>query len=362
MKQTIKIFGALLMGFVCLAMGSCRQGSGDGLQVESVTITASAESVLANGRAKVVLTVEADGSDVTSLATIEYAFQESTRTEDSYWSPLNGNEFSTLQEGTYIFRATYKGVHSQTTNVEAISAESRFERHICLMDFTSASCTNCPQGMRNINARLQFNSKLRNSLHIMGMHCSYYTDVMQIDVADEIYAAFRCTVYPSFLIDMRDAGPLTSEGMDAMDKGIERSFEEYPAHSDVALVVTYDEATRQGSVEATVFSESDDNYRLALYIVEDNVKGYQKDGSLSFDDYNHRHVVRQMVSNSFMGDSLGNIGREEEKSTNYNFTIDEGWNAEKVEIYALLFDGTQTVNNVAVCALNSSVDYKYIEE
>lgn len=349
--------------FMSLLMLSCR-GS-QGADIESLTLTASAEKMWADGEDVITLKVVADGVDVSSDATFEVAYQEpATRTEDSLWGAVEGNSFKTLLVGTHTFRATYKGVESNLVTVEALEkvASSQFERHVSIMYFTYNTCTFCPSGYRVIGVQRQINKALDKVLHVLAMHCSSTSDPMYLPVADELHAASGTKLKgtPAYWVDMTYGGLLNGEDANALPGIFAAQMNDKSLHGDVAVAVSYDEATRQGSAEVEVFAENNDTYRVALYVLEDGVVGYQKDGLLESHDYVHHSVVRTMLSESWRGDVVGTlgIGQQSEKRS-YSFTVSEDWNAEKVTVVALLIDSKGVVRNCNECALGATSPYRY---
>lgn len=355
-------FFALLCSLLML---SCR-GS-QGADIESLTLTASAEQMWADGEDVITLTLVADGVDVSSDATFEVAYQEpATRTEDSLWGAVEGNSFKTLLVGSHTFRATYKGVESNLVTVEALEkvASSQFERHISLMYFTYTNCTFCPDGYRIISTQMQFNKPLGKVLHVLSMHCSDTTDPMYLPLADVLHEASGTKLKgtPAYWVDMTYGGLLSGEDATALNGIFSTQMKDTSLHGDVAVEVSYDEATRQGSAEVAVFAESNDTYRVALYVLEDGIVAPQKDGSIKDEDYVHHSVVRTMLSESWRGDVVGTlgIGQQSDKKI-YNFTLGENWNAEKVTVIALLIDSNGVVRNCNECALGASSPFRYKE-
>ena len=357
MKNLLKYIGVLMA--VALAVVGCGPEEG----VVKPTLNVSASEVVADGVESVTFEVVYNGEDVSSKAQIWC----STTNEQ-----LSVAEFSTTEQGTYEFYAIYNGL--QSNSVEVVATEyvapgphiSRFERHVCLMDLTGTGCTFCPQGYRNIILSITNNFIYSSFVHVLGFHdpnskIGTEVDPMAIDVTTKLIDDYGVTGTPWFIVDLRDGGSLTDNVGD-MTKAVDRSTEEYPAHCDVAIKSILNKDAMTCKVEAKVFAETTDNYRLALFVAEDNVKHPQLDGSIKKEDYNHRHVVRQMLSGSYKGDNLGTVKAEEEVERSYEFTIGD-WNVENLEIYALVIDGTETVNNVAVCKVDGgSAEYKYIEQ
>lgn len=326
-------------------------------------LSVSAPSVVADGVESVTFEVLYDGEDVSAKAQIWCS-----TTNEQLAQPT----FTTTEQGNYSFYAIYNGLQSNSVEVVATEAveqgphTSRFERHVCLIDLTGTGCAFCPKGYRNIVLNITNNFIYSDFVHIMSFHdpaskLDNVVDPMAIDVTSQLIDDYKVSGTPWYIVDLRDGGSLTDNAGQMTDY-VDISTEEYPAHCDAAIKTTLNKDSGVCQVEVKVFAETADDYRLALFVVEDNVKGRQLDGSITHEDYNHRHVVRQMLSGSYKGDNLGTIKAEQEVTNSYEFQVGD-WNVEQMTVCALVIDGTQTVNNVAECKVNNDeVDYKYIEE
>lgn len=305
-----------------------------------------------------------DGDDVTANATIRCITTGET---------LNGNSFTATAAGTYEFEASYKDYKSNIVKISVTAANNEepeppvtgdtknFVRHIAVMEFTGTWCTWCPDGYSLLTLVLKsFNYTER--AHILALHDkSGGEDPMGLPLTNEINNAFGPVAYPGFLIDLRDAGEIGSNSS-GIRNALKRSDNEFPAHAGVALSTTYDESSKSGKITARVFSNTDDTYRIALYILEDGIIASQKSGSIVIDNYAHDHVVRQMLSASYKGDRVGDLVAGQEVSVEYDFTL-SAEAAEKCSVCAMIIDGTGYVNNVNVCPLvDGAVDYDVVEE
>lgn len=310
-----------------------------------IVLSADKSLITADGSDAVTFTVRYDGADVTGQATILCTNDNTT---------VSGASFTTAAAGTYRFVASLDGMTSNTFAVTAEAATvtaSQFERHVALMEFTGAWCTFCPDGMRY----LEFVLESYDNVHMMALHSSQGKDEMAIPLTDEIGNAFRIQGYPSALVDLRNCRLLATDRSEVRPD-IKASLAE-GAHCGVAVTSAVDGSTVKVGVR--LFSERTENYRIAVYVVEDHITYYQKDGSLTFDDYDHRHVVRGIFSpGSFRGDNLGEVASGTEAEKSYEFTLDSKWNLDNTEIYVLAMDASGQVNNMNRCAIaGGEADY-----
>ena len=310
-----------------------------------VTLEADTQVISADGVSKVKFTVYEGNADVTADAQIVDA---------ATGVALPGAYFSTSASGEYAFYADYNGTKSETVKVTAEEVVvSQFVRNVCLMEFTDASCTFCPDASRYIDRNiLQKNP----GVHLMAFH---EKDKWSVPQFQTLATMFKLTATPYAVVDMREGMSLEQGARDKAKEAIAASTKKYPAHCAVALSSVKNE---QGyaNVDVTLYSEKAGEYYIAVYVVEDGIKGYQKDGSLEYQDYYHQFAVRKMLSQTVYGDKLGKLHADDELSYGYNVPIDPEWNLANTYIYALALDENGYVNNMQVCLLDGgSADYEY---
>ena len=238
--------------------------------------------------------------------------------------------------------------------------ESQFQKHIALWEFTGAWCANCPAGYTNMNFILSANSAFTDYVHPMAFHSNTSdTDDLAIEATDKIMMDMNVTSlgFPSYVVDMHYGGSLV-EGVN-LKEHLYEAMEDNPAYCGVA--VSSELTDGNASVVVKIHSEIDAVWRCGVYVVEDKVKYYQKDGMKEHENYTHRHVVREIVSATYRGDRIGNgtaaAGTEVEKT--YDIKVDQAWNLENTYIYVIAIDANGYANNLNYCLLNGGVsDYK----
>ena len=307
-------------------------------------VTAEEESV--------AITVYSDGKDVTSDAVVYYSF--GTSVDIGQAGRLDGRHFVADAAGVWTFVAVYNGSQSEPLQIRVIDPReynSIYQRHIAAFEFTGAWCTWCPKGLTIMNNVIDLEEKYKSSVHMMAFHSdSGGEDALAIDQTDVIYDRFRLAEYPSFITDMRDTGGL-NDGYDFMES-IENSFNLFPAHCGVAVSSSYVDG--KADIKVKITSELPLAYRVAVFLVEDGVKYYQK-GVANSDTYVHFHVVRKVVSSVWSGDKVDNVeltpGQEYIKEYK-DVALDSSWDVSKVSVYVLALDYASRVNNMNICAVD----------
>lgn len=240
--------------------------------------------------------------------------------------------------------------------------KSVYQKHVSLWEFTGAWCANCPGGYTNMNFILSTNPDFTDIVHPMAFHSNASdTDDLAIKETDQIMQDKNLTSlgFPSYLVDMAYGGSLV-EGVN-LTAHLYDTLEENPCFCGVAVASAIN--GNEADVTVKLTSELNATWRVSVYVVEDKVKYYQKDGMKEHDQYTHRHVVRKIVSASYRGDRIGGqitpVG--EEVTSEYKIAVDPVWNLDNTYIYVLALDTQGVVNNMNFCQINGGyADYNRI--
>lgn len=332
-----------VMGCCILASLTIVACSGTAADEEGTLILNAGKSTIdADGKDKVTFTVDFSGRDVTKEAEIRCITTGKVVTEAG---------FTVSEPNTYIFEASYGSSVSEQISITAYEVKpSEFIRKICLMEFTATSCTFCPDGYRRIETVLE---QYPEQLYLLSMHPEDYNgteDVLGIPQTSELEKTFKISSYPYTLIDMRDAAEANSK---SIREAMQRSFDDYPARCGVAVSSVYNESDGKAKVTVKLHSEKEADYRLVLYVVEDNIISRQLDQSIWRDDYVHHKVARRIISDNVGGDKFGKVLRGEEVSKTWDISLDQSWNIDNLYIYALAIDEDGTVNNMNICLVKN---------
>lgn len=335
----INRFRYILCCIAAAVLASCH-GHVDQDEKLSLLLSADCLSVPADGKSAVTFTVSYGSEDVTDQAEI-FCLTTDTR--------LEGNVFITKEEGRYVFYAKYDSVESDRIEVEGLFV-SRFERNVCIMEFTGQWCSWCPAGAQLL--QMLVSEVYKDQAYAMAFHND---DSMAIQAESDLKSIFAWVDYPAYVTDMRDCGSLSGSGCRL---SIEKSLYDIPTHCGVAVSCVKDNEGFKAT--ARLSSENTMEYRMAAYVVEDKVIAEQTvSGNVKDENYVHRHVVRKMLSSSVAGDKLGVVSRGEEKSVNYDFELDPAWNADNATVVILAIDMEGHVNNMAICEVDGgNTDYE----
>ncbi len=289
-------------------------------------------------------------------------------TDDVNYSCENVNECVAGESVGYYIKGQNPGGYDGP--VESLPA---FRRHLAFFEFTGQWCSNCPTGYKILySAVAAKDSDYKDISHIIALHDNSggkddFAEPLQ-EVQSEMFREFQkkenggIEGYPAVAVDLREGITLVAGVRNDIDAAIRRSLEEYPAQCGVSVKSDYDASTGKAEIQAKLYSLKKDTYRIAVFVIEDGLKGAQKDGGIDDANYTHNHVARAMLSESYRGDSIGEIGQGKEQSKIYTLDVDPKWNPAKTKICVLAIDSNGYVNNVAVCALDGgNTDYDYLK-
>lgn len=333
---------------MCLMAASVFAGCSGNVDVdeekETLYLKADVEEIIADGVSSASFIVMYGDEDVTSEASVKCI---------SGNADVSGSSFTSEAIGTYVFRAFYDDVVSDDVTV---TVKSRFQRRVCVMEFTGTWCAQCPEGATTLN--FLTGRTYKDKAFALAFHND---DPYALAVEGELQSMFfgGSGSYPAYVTDMRDAGLLNGGGC---GDSIETSLYESETHCAVSVSCSYDEASGMVSVTPKLYSEKDASYRMAAYVIEDKVVGEQAQADGSVDkDYVHRHVVRAMISSVVKGDDLGKVAAGTEKECSYTFKADAGWNMDNVSVAVLAINEEGHVNNMAICSADGGrMEYGFI--
>lgn len=315
-----------------------------------IVLTADKSQITADGEDRVNFTVTYGGADVTASAEI-FCISDGSRVENA--------SFSTNTPGSYAFTATYMGETSERANVNAVSASagsSKYKKNYFIAEFTEAYCINCPDGSSYLLGYFCREIVGFDNACVLAFHGnSLGEDPLAIPVTAELMNEFNLLTLPSFAFEMRVAGDLMNQR-----GALRNAYDESPAaHCGFSIVSAYDEQSSSAKVTVKLTSDIQSSYRVALFVVEDHVASIQKTiTGGEEEDFDHRHVVRSLLTSSYKGESWGQLAPGQEMSKEYTVEIGSDWDVENVTVCALAYDNTGFVNNCLSCPITGTVDYQ----
>jgi hypothetical protein len=219
-------------------------------------------------------------------------------------------------------------------------------RRVLVEEFTGVKCVNCPEGSKKIE-------------ELVAQHGEYIIPI-------SIHAGFFANPYDSSLYDFRTVqgsslesnllGPVSGYPAATINRTQYSNETELPISLskwtgyiirdilqapkvEVDITPTYDTMSRQLSVTVDLdFAETvTEPLGISVVITEDDIVDYQLNKGGLQSNYNHKHVLRTMLTN-YAGDAIA-IGQTKAGSTpsfTYTFTLPAAWNEDNCEIIAFV--------------------------
>lgn len=218
-------------------------------------------------------------------------------------------------------------------------------RKVLLEEFTGQRCTNCPAAHAVIE-KLQ--EQYGDDLIVVSIHAGNFGipaedgGLMQ-EEGDEYAAHWGISVYPCGVVD-RNSGVLNSDAWAASirdDMGKETSL-------DLGIEANVSGDRKEITVDAKMATSSKVEGNLQLWVVENDIIGFQIDGNNRLNDYVHNNVFRSCV-NGLWGESVTLLPNENYDES-YTIAVDEEWDVDNLFIVGFIYNnsGVLQVERVAV--------------
>ena len=249
-----------------------------------------------------------------------------------------------------------------TSDQPSVTPDSREDRKMLAMQFTSIGCTYCPILSTAIK---DVQKDYSDRIIPVSFHLDYsgYEDPMTLQVNRKFYEKVNTgdsDGLPLFALNFRRSSQHIVNEYSKIVSEIEYQHETYAAVCGVDVAAEYDSDAGTVTISADFVSDVADEYRYHIFLVEDGIVYSQAgaDGT-----YVHDNVLRAMAGDNVMGTRLnqGNAlvpGKKYQVSKTMN--IDKAWNPEKMKVVVAMLnseDGGETwcCNNAAESTLSKPV-------
>lgn len=236
------------------------------------------------------------------------------------------------------------GASSTVANGKVSIADKMYERNVCIEEFTTEKCGNCPRVAGFLHTYLEEADPTR--VFAVCHHAGYYTDWLTKACDNKLLYLFNDnggSFAPAMMFNREPAfnsqyaagqkDNVTIPSSAAEIKTITNYYlDETMADAKLDMTLTYDEG--ESKVIIVVTGESNKGYDtenalLTVYLTEDNVKAKNQSGASKF---YHQHVIRDYNSN--WGDAL--TWNDNKFSATYEFDVDEAWKKDDLKVVAFL--------------------------
>lgn len=224
-------------------------------------------------------------------------------------------------------------------------------RQVMIEEFTGVNCVNCPDGSQAIETLIDIHGErlVAVSIHSSGSFSRPIAE-SQYDFrtpeGDNLLSYLGAPIgYPTAVVNRKK---FQDEFDLQLGKGQWAGYivEELaiPPKVRIAIEPTYTEASRDLRTDVTLYVDediSDPDVRLSVMILEDDIVDAQVTPEGTKEDYKHKHVLRDMLTN-FDGDIISeNLTANAEIEKSYDLNIPVGWVASNCKIVVFVSLGGQ---------------------
>lgn len=304
------------------------------------------DTIYKSGDDKAIFTVKYDGVDVTAKSRI---FE---RTSEKF---LDGNQFGTTRLGEFVFTAEYNGEVSSEIKISSVE-EEYYQANLLLYHFTSTSCTNCPRMVYNINAAKE---KAPGRLIKISLHgWLEEDDPMQLKPYTEPLA-MKYNCYLTYPIAILNGVRRWNEAAGFEDM---KSFLPDKAYIGVAITTRIEGDKAYIDMKVRTMKSYDKPCRVAVVLVENNLRYKQLNEGVWDQNYIHDDVVRRYLTD-VLGDQLeeGELKVAKLFTRSYTYDISPLLVCDNVDVVAYIMKEDGTVLNSTRVKLGNSIDFQEIE-
>jgi hypothetical protein len=292
------------------------------------------------------------------------------------------NPYTTDQSGDLSFYAKYNGIKSKLCSVTVTPAYAPehpvdanpesydFNQRMLIVDHTGLGCAYCP-GVKQAIHDTQAKAEYKDKFNVVYAYTFSSNEVCYSSAARTLWNYYvgvcstgdKLTGYPSFTTNYC----FNYTGKFNLEQRIDDMWEENPAASIAYAARIVDDKI---VVSASVKSSVAQNYKLSLWVLEDDIYAKQAAATAEW-MHTHSNVMRDAptgVSNSdISGIDFGYIeaGTTLSRIMEFDLFCANFWNKENFKLIAVLsapsdkYNGKYEVVTTSICEFGSSVGFDY---
>lgn len=356
---------------ICVVLGFVACGNDSGITpVGDITLLPS-KTAVAIGEVVTFKVADANGQDVTSLATIY---------TDSF-VVVEKAQFKAEQSGTYSFFATVNDKTSPYVDVNVLAemptvpadpdaTNTKFNHRVVLIDHTGINCPACPYAM-DLLAEINAHAILGKHVNEVTCHAGGYApagiDPAYSPAASNLnkFHTQKISGYPCVVVNLY--------GVNLWDKAVTDVGEAiYSAvkkdGADVGISMAVDGDTNTILCAAEIKSAVTKEYKVNAWMLESNINGKGQAGATKPEHKIFNHAIRntseKITNTDVQGRSIGVL--EAGQTFTYEGTIPvskDSWNWENMGVLVIVSaqdaQGRWEIVNSAYCKVGESKPYEY---
>lgn len=253
---------------------------------------------------------------------------------------------------------------------------TRFNHRILLVDHTGADCIYCPMMTDRLYALANYSNPdytmCYNEVQCHGGSFAETNDPAYSEAAATVDRFYKISSYPYLVANFnRTEIKMRESESQFVESEMTKVFETHrkPFGADVGIAVSASTKSNNISINIEVAAAVTNQYRVTAWVLESNIYSPNQAGATTERHRIYHHALRAIAGSysedDISGDSLGTISKGETAAKKYIMTLDSNWKSENLEVLVIVSapnaNGSYDVVNTALCPINSSRDYEYIE-
>lgn len=295
---------------------------------------------------------------------------------------LVSNPFTPEEIGSYGFYAMYGAeVTEKHAYVEVLPIMENipddpqpenftFNHRILLIDHTGSGCVYCPQMMTALKQLSEDNSYNKKYNEVTAHYGSLAAnDNARSDAAEIVGGNIAAVVqgFPSLTFNLQEK-TVANTSLSPIKNNISKLWKAEGAEAGVTAAATL--GNNKVTVNFEVKSAKEQEYRVALWLLESDIYSKQTGASADWQNYAHnaiRNITGYVGANDLSGDSIGVIKSGEKARGSLDVSIlSSTWVTDNMDVLVIVtapsdkHNGKFEVVNTALCPVGGSVEYEYL--
>ncbi len=227
---------------------------------------------------------------------------------------------------------------------------------LLIQEFSGNMCTNCPRGAEALH---NIQEAYPGEVIVVGLHpegggpntVPIGTQDFRTEAAQAMYNIYQPSGFPCAVFNgLKSSQSTAYDQWYTIASGLIGEI----ANMSIKADCDYDDATRKLTVDYSVTMTHDisnkDGYGIMVWIMENDIIGFQLDNGTMRSDYVHNHVLRASL-NGDRGQIIGNAFKSGDiHRGSASMTLDANWKAENCQVVVYMFDAETYATEQSVLA------------
>jgi hypothetical protein len=236
--------------------------------------------------------------------------------------------------------------------VPTFPADTHHVKTVLIEEYTGHTCVNCPTAAGIAHDIVDTYGE---KVILMAIHAGYFAQTespnylldLNTTAGTELHANFGITNNPAAIFNRKAiGGTLIFEAPTGWEATFIAAQDTVPV-LDMQMINDFHEADNKVGihVQTEYMVELDRNLKIALYVTEDSLIGYQRNSNPAVGttpeivDYVFMHVLRGSVNGTWGTDLSSGLVEEGTKTiTSFSLVLGSGWDHDNCRIVAIVYD------------------------